>query len=308
MRFMKMLMACFLVLILSFSSLTPAFAAASIRETDVANATEGNCLVTVTGTYSGNLTKALKLINKYRKEACDKNYINPSTGKKLKSSDYTPIKASKALCWIAETRAAEATVVSSHTRPNGSSCFTAKYGGVQSWGEVLAWNGTGLLYGIKQWYGEKKDWVNQNSNAVTGHYTQMIDPDNKFVGLGCFRLSTGGYYAAAGEFSSYENLTKCNKLTKGKRRQVIEIEASKVTVTTSKMTLGLSQTKTFKPNVSIGGVHSGKLYKVDSLVSSDDTVVKITKSGKLKTIGVGTAVVKVTYGGDKTKRVKVFVE
>ena len=38
-----------------------------------------------------------------------------------------------------------------------------------------------MLDGIEQCYAEKQDWVKQNANAVTGHYTQMIDPENLYV-------------------------------------------------------------------------------------------------------------------------------
>ena len=105
-KIFKISVVMIMMFVLSFSTMINASAAAT-RETDVAVANEGNVLVTVSGKFSGNLTKAVKLINKYRKEACNKHYINPSTGKKLKKSDYKAIKLSKELLWIAETRAAE---------------------------------------------------------------------------------------------------------------------------------------------------------------------------------------------------------
>ncbi|MBQ4232199.1 MAG: DNA/RNA non-specific endonuclease, partial [Lachnospiraceae bacterium] len=242
----------------------------------------------------------------YQTIGCNKHYINPHTGKKLKKKDYKPIKLSKELLWIAETRAAEAAVVNSHTRPNGTLCFTTKYGGVQSWGEVLAWNSSGMTKGIKQWYAEKNDWVKKNKNAVTGHYTQMIDPNNKFIGLACFRLTEGGYYAVSGEFSSYD-LKKASSGTKGKRNQIMEITSSKVKIVTDNIKLALNETKAIDIDVTIGGIKSGKLYKADSMTIANDNVVEMTSDGKLKSVGVGNTKLTVTYGG-VTKDIYVSVE
>jgi hypothetical protein len=75
-------------------------AAVATRETDVAKANEGNVLVTVSGKFSGDLEKAVKLINKYRKEACNKHYINPATGKKLKKKDYKLSSFRRSFCGL----------------------------------------------------------------------------------------------------------------------------------------------------------------------------------------------------------------
>ena len=147
----------------------------------------------------------MKLINQYRKEACDKGYPDPrDSSRKLTSSDYVPIKWSSDLEYIARIRAAEASILVSHTRPNGESCFSlSSPNGIDSYGEVLAWNGTdSMLTGIKQWYEEKQDWLDQNANAVTGHYTQMIDPDHLYVGIAAFLNNDGAYpNTTSGEFS-----------------------------------------------------------------------------------------------------------
>lgn len=79
-------------------------------------------------------------------------------------------------------------VGSGHNRLNGKGLSTVKYNGVSTYAEVLAynWNKGNLVSGINQWYDEKSDWVKQTSDAVTGHYTSMIDPRNTYVGLGIF--------------------------------------------------------------------------------------------------------------------------
>lgn len=61
--------------------------------------------------------------------------------------------------------------------------------------------------GIEQWYEEKADWVNQVPSAVTGHYTQMIDPSNTYIGLGTFYSEDTQFpNTTAGEFSSQTGL------------------------------------------------------------------------------------------------------
>lgn len=174
------------------------------------SAPTGCTLVGIEGDFVAQPEEALKRINEIRYEACAEGVWDPNnSARRLTVNDYVPIKWSYDLEVIARVRAAEASLVTSHTRPNGSLCFTAASpNGVQSWGEVLAYNySTSMLPGIEQWYEEKSDWVN-HGNGVTGHYTQMIDPTNTYIGLGCFLSPNGVYYnCTSGEFSSYSNLS-----------------------------------------------------------------------------------------------------
>ncbi len=222
----KNLLTCILISGMLLIQDTSTTLAASVRETDVQTASQGNELIGVTGSYENvGKNKILKRINAIRKEACEKGYINPSTGKKLTSNDYVAIKWSSALEWIAQLRAAEATVNEDHTRPNGQRCFSIKYQGEQSWAENLAWNNNGLMNGIEQWYGEKNDWVKQNANAVTGHYESLINPTYQHIGLGSFRRATGGWYGISAEFSSQRNMEEPKSSVNGKERQKIEDQA-----------------------------------------------------------------------------------
>lgn len=111
----------------------------NIIPTDKTAASEGCLLAGVKGTYLADAQNALDLINQYRKEACDNGYPDPrDANRKLTSSDYKPIKWSSDLEYIARIRAAEASVLISHTRPNGESCFSlSSPNGIESYGEVL---------------------------------------------------------------------------------------------------------------------------------------------------------------------------
>ena len=172
----------------------------------VENPSAGCALVALDGVYIADAQAALNRINEIRLEACKEGIDNPSnTGTPLTEADYVPIKWSSSLEYIARVRAAEAGVVMGHTRPNGTTCWTVKApDGEQSFGEVLAWNSSAsMIPGINQWYEEKADWINKTSGAVTGHYEQMIDPTNLYVGLGCYLSRNGAFYnTTAGEFST----------------------------------------------------------------------------------------------------------
>ena len=54
----------------------------------------------------------------------------------------------------------------------------------------------GMTTGVELWYNEKDDYLNQ-TGGVTGHYTSMISPSNRYVGMGAFGTSTAQYYSTS---------------------------------------------------------------------------------------------------------------
>lgn len=178
------------------------------RATSVRYASKWRTLVGVDGTYEKVAKKKiLKRINEIRYEACKKHYPVPGDPKKkLSADDYVPIKWSSDLEWIAQIRAAEATVRQDHDRPNGRECFSVTHNGVMASAENLAWNYDGIMRGIEQWYEEKDDWAKQHKGSVTGHYESMIDPANVYMGISGFAPASGGWRGIAGEFVSEANV------------------------------------------------------------------------------------------------------
>ena len=266
--------------------------------TDTSVASDGCVLVGVLGTYIADAKNALNQINKYRKEACDKGYPDPRNSKrKLTSSDYVPIKWSSDLEYIARIRAAEASAVMSHTRPNGQLCFSlASPNGITSSGETLAWDGTtssSMLPGIQMWYAEKNDWIKKNSKVETGHYTAMIDPDNRYVGLGCF-VSEISMYAktTAGEFSSLSNLDESKAPVMKDYIQVIEAQTSSLSprvlladeeITTGKTTAGVLAL--------IADMNATFWLDEISWTSSNPKVATVDQNGLIRGIGAGKATI-----------------
>ncbi len=237
--------------------------------TDVTTAAAGNVLIGVDGTFlSADLQAGVQRINEIRKEAYDEGII----------SAYVPVRLSAELIGIANIRAAEAALKNSHTRPNGKDCFTATYQGMKSYGEILAWNFSGLVDGINQWYSEKRDLV-EHTGGVTGHYTQMIDPNNVYIGLSCFKTSSGVQYPCSicGEFNAYESHTDVTdqKQPSYNVTQLIEVPESKVSIPTQPDVTGKpGEKQPFGLSVKYNNRVSAKLFDL-SFTSSSKEVAEV---------------------------------
>lgn len=287
-----------------------AASASEIPEVDMTPA-EGNVVMGFSGVYyTESADKILNRLNEIRWEACRQGVRNPSTGKPLTEADYVPLQWSSDLEAIARLRAAEATVIQSHTRPNGERCFSAvTTNQEQSFGENLAWNNSGLMEGIEQWYREKKDWVAQTAGAVTGHYTSMISPDYHSVGVGAFRLSSGGWYAVAQEFGYKDTMDAYKNPAQGKCVQDMEVQGSKVT----KLRFGEDMAafhregSTYQIPVEVSvkyadyygstKAYSGPYRAGGCWRSSDDTVATVDSWGMLSARAKGTADITIEAGG-----------
>lgn len=274
------------------------------RDTDVTEPREGNSFIAVEGTFSSaTKNNILNRINAIRQEACKEGVPNPiAPKKKLQASDYHPLKWSSDLEWIAQTRAAEAMINQQHTRPNGLSCFTVKHNKMGSSAEELAWNWDGMMYGIEQWYREKKDWVNK-TGKTTGHYTALINPDTKYVGIGTFRISEDDWYTVAAELTDRNDLDETKIGVTGKYQQIIEVPTSTLTVSLPKniiLSNGSNKqlvlsAKTILKNTGGGeNVTEGTIPGNITWESKDPEIASITSTGKVIAHKIGSAVITAT--------------
>ena len=257
--------------------------------TDVETASSNCTLLGVKGEYITQIPQALKRINEIRKEACQDGVLNPRTGSPLKPSDYVPIKWSSDLEYIARIRAAESGITMAHERTNGRDCFEIKsLNRVESSGEVLAWNwGKTMTDGIEQWYGEKSDWVNQTPNRVTGHYTAMINPSNRYIGLGTFYSEDTVYpNTTAGEFSSQTGLDETQGTAVKDCVQILEFTDSycsneyRITGDLSAQADKTSQLR-MTTDISFNGTTIKNLQVMDQITwsSSDDSIASVDSNG-----------------------------
>lgn len=281
--------------------------------------TEGNILMGFSGTYyTETAEKILNRLNEIRLEACKEGVINPNTNLPLTEADYVPLQWSADLEAITRMRAAEATVAQSHTRPNGKSCFSVNTtNGQQSYSENLAWNYSGLMEGIEQWYGEKSDWVNK-TGKTTGHYTSIINPQYQQVAVAAFRLTSGGWYAVAQEFGYGSPANTKKDSSSGKCVQYMEVQGSAVTSLKldktadsylekgDTMQLSLNATITHKDYYGESKTFTGPVKEGGIWSASNESVASVDAKGLITTKQSGTTTITVT-AGTASATVKVVV-
>lgn len=255
--------------------------------------TEGCVKMAVQGTfYTKSAETILARLNEIRYEACKKGYRNPATGGKLTPEDYKPLKWSKDMETIARLRAIEADLLNSHSRPNGKGCFTAEQDLHVSYssGENLAWNYSGIMYGIEQWYDEKGDYARGEANfSKTGHYQSIINPKNTYTGIGCFKAPGAEWYCVAQRFAQGSGLDETKDATQGSVKFPVEIAnryISSITISELKsvMVPGAAGTMTATVKVAIpdyfgnSRTFSGKILEAE-ITSSDPSVLGIDSEG-----------------------------
>lgn len=269
----------------------------------------GNVLMGFSGAYyTETADKILNRLNAIRMEACKEGIIDPETKKPLSEADYVPLQWSSDLEAIARLRAAEATVSQAHTRPNGQRCFTVvTRNGEQSWAENLAWNNDGLMKGIEQWYGEKNDWVNQ-TGKTTGHYESIISTRHKSVGVGAFRLSSGGWYAVAQEFSYKDGMDAQKDTSAGKCVQYMEVRGENVSGLAFSQTpiaflqvgdtcrLPINVTAKYNDFYNNAKSFTGPYQAGGRWSTSDERVVVADPTGEVIAVGKGTARISLNAG------------
>ena len=145
------------------------------------SAAEATANVTISGTENyDEIQQILLLVN----EARTAEGLNPLT------LDTT-------LTAYAMQRAAECTVYYSHTRPNGSSCFTLLEGNFQFGGA-----GENIAMGQRNAQAVHTAWMNSQ-----GHRENIMNPSYQSVGIGCFYQD--GYIAWAQMFSTRSSTNVC---------------------------------------------------------------------------------------------------
>lgn len=299
-----------------------------IRETDVTEASEGNVIVGIPGTYYSTAENdMLELMNEVRKEAYDEHLEYPKGSKKYLGIDYpyVPLKWSSALEKIASYRAAESCITVGHSRLTDKSVFMT-VDGVRQNGEVIAWNSS-VLNAIwnkndpndsGSWYSEKEYFINpdipeDDQRYVQGHYIAMIEPKNKYVGISSFKATNGfgqytSYLTIAGEFStSSSSLSQTFNGFNGNVIQKVEVDADYVTMSIvgdNAIHIGESVTYDTEATITRGnnGTHKCKMFSAMKWSSSDPDIIEINENtGVAVAKKAGSAIVSVIVNsGTKT--------
>ena len=143
------------------------------------SATASHEIVTVTGTEDYDEAHAvLDIVNKERT-----------------ALGLDPLQLDVELTETAMQRAAELSVLYSHNRPDGTNCLTAfPTMGFTTWGENIAIGYDSAADVMEGWfYSERKLYEEgERDRDKVGHYLNIINPDFKSIGIGCFVQGT--YY------------------------------------------------------------------------------------------------------------------
>ncbi|MDO4854420.1 MAG: CAP domain-containing protein [Coriobacteriia bacterium] len=166
--------------------------------------------VTVEGTYhQSDAYSMLALVNEFRTAKVDHGNGN-TPWYKAEDGSYIDVEGLRELKWdseleeIAMQRAAESAVMAGHDRPNGTSCFTAKSKkGLTSSGENLTSSTISYTHNyIYESASAFKAWREDNDGYKgQGHRRNMLRSDVDSVGIACFEINGGKFWAM--ELGSY---------------------------------------------------------------------------------------------------------
>ena len=144
---------------------------------------------------------------------------------------------------------------------------------------------------INQWYEEKADWVG-NTGKVTGHYTQMIDPDNTYIGLATFVNPAAQYSTTtSGEFRSFDTLDESVGPAIDNCVQTVEVETAKVTASISGVAKSLKAGSSTQAKFVISGFDNGEFEPLGEVkwTSSAPKTATVDQNGNITAVHEGTA-------------------
>lgn len=163
----------------------------------------------------------------------------------------------------------------------------------------------------------KNDWISRDSNAVTGHYTSLINPNHKFIGIGSFIRDTGGWYGVITEFGSGTAVSQAHSSLKGKMTQTIEVAKKNIKhlklKAPSYIKLNKSKKLSITCSVTYPGIAGGQnktVCKISKNViwkSSKPSVISVSHSGRITANKTGKAIVTAQIKGLKTIKKTIAV-
>ena len=290
----KVLRTLFLVLIFMTGMALHSWAA--VRPADVPTPASGNIFINVEGSFfSETKDTILARVNEIRQEAYDEGYV----------TQYVPLTWSASLEAIAQLRSVEADLFMAHDRPSGKSCFTVSYGNHTSNAENLAWNYSGMMAGIEQWYGEKTLYDQGIRDSRVGHYVNLINASMQSIGIACFRAGSG-YYCISSESGVFTDSDQTKSSLTGPVTQLMETKTDYLTDLTlvgetalktgDTSSLVLKAAATFR--TSQGRTTSGEYDITENIswTSSDTSVATVSSDGTVTAIGPGEATITAAVG------------
>lgn len=240
----------------------------------------------------------LKMVNAFRtgNEAWE---WNPDNQTKTVHKNLKPLVYDYNLEKTAMLRAAEIALYFAHTRPNGSSCFTAFEGNYYALGENIA-AGYGSAESVFEgWKETNEDYAGQ------GHRRNMLSPDYTAIGIG--HAYYNGYHYWVQEFRSPASSAAETKAVDGNK--LVEIEIANSNIMSVNLTTGTKSCTVSKgdsislPSVSISiqtpAAWPGGWLPVQGNVSwkTADSSVASVSAGKLNGLKAGKTTLTASFMG-----------
>ena len=161
----------------------------------------------------------LPLINSWRQSG-DAWYWNDSNSKKIQCGKLAAYTYDYNLEQIALQRAYEIAVSFSHTRPNGSSCFTCVYNGTQTYGECIAYGKSTAKDTFLQFREDNANYAGQ------GHRRMMAS--SSFTAIGIAHVEYNGRHYWVQEYGYKNSGAAATTALKGTVVGKIEVDTSKI--------------------------------------------------------------------------------
>lgn len=260
----------------------------------------------------------LQLVNAFRADQ-EEAWAWAKDGTKKYFNNLSPLQYDYELEKIAMLRAAEVALSHSHTRPNGTSCFTLlqSYPGM-AWGENIA---AGYATGASVFEG----WQEKNDDYTgQGHRRSMLSPSFNAIGIGHVYYNGTHYWTQ--EFAKTNSpSTAATPANDSKETVSIEILPSNMsnpalTCSTPKLNLKAGETAPL-PEISMTAYISGHFPNSEcpfipqenaskaspKWTSSNSAVAIVTEDGAIQALTKGTSTLSVSWN-NLTASCKVTVQ
>lgn len=206
------------------------------------------------------------------------------------------LKLDKDLLESAMQRATEISMYYSHTRPDGTACFTATNRGTRR-SENIA---TGYI---------SPQAVMTAWNSSSGHYQNIIDPYVTSIGIGCFQDTQGTWYWT----QFFDNDAAVEPTISGSRQvnRTISIQKELLHLKTD-VNQTFDSTK-INQTVTMDIYHTNEEYQVvtEKLLSSnfnfkssDSSVATVAENGTITLTGIGTTIITASLKEDDSVSVE----
>ena len=289
------------ILLALFMMLTPLFPAYA--------ADGGQTEIIVKPTFGQTDARAmLDMINTFR--TGDEAFYWNESNTAYVTSKGEPLVYSYALEKSAMQRAAEVALSFSHTRPDGSTCFTALVlDNAYTWGENIAAGSSTAAGAFKQWREDDDDYSGQ------GHRRNMLNPDFRAIGIGHVTLNGAHYWVQ--EFSDETDGGAQTEALDTERATAVTVSparlasAENVTATPDSVTVqagGRVAVPTVSASVKLSDAWPGDSTTVDvtPVWTSDNASVCTVDGQELVGVAAGSATLSATVLG-KSLSVSVTV-